>query len=362
MGNRHETEGWAGLLPPVLRQLGADSAELHLWNENTEQPALAFQWKAEKKRQGLALSRLEPERAYGTPVHSPSKPRGPTLSIPLQGRDGPLGHLALTFPGSSSRLRPHQRHLAHQIAHALEDSLSRTRLWKSLLTAEKELDSIKRALVEAEEAERQRLGQDLHDSLVQTLVSTYQHLQLLHLIFTTDNTRARALLIRSTALTKQAINEAREIVERMYPTVLARHGLEAALTQELQPLLEDWGWTVEFHRDSLPELDTELQLSLFRIAREAIANAKKHSGTNRLRVTIDCSTGEAILEVQDWGKGFDPEKALASPRRASLGIPGMLRRAGLLGGHCEISSSPGEGTLVKARLPILHRRSEPCQQ
>jgi signal transduction histidine kinase len=94
------------------------------------------------------------------------------------------------------------------------------------------------------------------------------------------------------------------------------------------------------------------QIALLSVVREALANARQHSRADRVAITIDAGEDAITVQVSDDGAGFDP--AVTAPRAAAgghLGLVGMRERMRMLGGRTEISSTPGNGTVVSAELP-----------
>jgi signal transduction histidine kinase len=144
-----------------------------------------------------------------------------------------------------------------------------------------------------------------------------------------------------------AVERLRHLLVELRPPALDREGLAAALhawagDAEPTPSIED-GLTEE------PPLET--QAILFRIAQEAIANARKHAGANRIEVSIAEEDGGVRLVVSDDGTGFD-RGVIVVPEPGHIGLPTMVERAELAGGHCEIESDAGHGTSVRAWIPL----------
>ena len=116
--------------------------------------------------------------------------------------------------------------------------------------------------------------------------------------------------------------------------------------------------------DPVPEIEdalgfeppSELRAILFRIAQEAIANARKHASATTIHVSIAGRQGGVRLLVTDDGQGFDVG-VIESPEPGHIGLPTMIERAQLAGGRCEIESEPGRGTSVSAWLPLAEPSS-----
>jgi signal transduction histidine kinase len=98
-------------------------------------------------------------------------------------------------------------------------------------------------------------------------------------------------------------------------------------------------------------LSPAAETAIFRIAQEALANARKHAHTRAIRVALTSDTAALALHVQDWGRGFDLSGL--HDERTHLGLVSMRERANMLGGECEIVSQPGAGTTVAVSMPLV---------
>lgn len=105
-------------------------------------------------------------------------------------------------------------------------------------------------------------------------------------------------------------------------------------------------------RGDSARLSPEVELGAFRIVEEAVRNALSHGETHRLRVSVRFGRGELAVAVADDGKGFQPVAVDELAGDGHLGLLGMAERAHLLGGHLEVSSTPGGGTVVDATIPF----------
>jgi signal transduction histidine kinase len=149
------------------------------------------------------------------------------------------------------------------------------------------------------------------------------------------------------------VREARHVIEGLRPTVLDDFGLAAALRLMVEELREE-GWPVAYEENlGSRRLSPEAETGLYRVAQEAISNARKHAGVGEARLKLALGKRDVRLEVEDRGRGFDPR----APRRAGgpgerVGLAGMRERIGLLGGELTIISGIGRGTSVVAEVPL----------
>jgi signal transduction histidine kinase len=200
--------------------------------------------------------------------------------------------------------------------------------------------------------ERRRLARDLHDSVSQALFSTVLHTRRAQRALGEADGRGASALRHSLdaigAVTREAQSEMRSLIAQLGRDPLAG-GLAEALARLAAEASERDGVSV---RLSAP--DTELGLPehvqghLFYIAREAVANAVKHAGTDRVDVSVETRPGHVVLDVADHGRGFD---ATATPA-GHFGLDSMRSRAHEIDGRIAIDSAPGAGTVVRVVVPF----------
>jgi signal transduction histidine kinase len=146
---------------------------------------------------------------------------------------------------------------------------------------------------------------------------------------------------------RSSVERLRHLLFELRPPTLDREGLVPAL----RACLGDEDPVPEID-DALPfEPPSELRAVLFRIAQEAIANARKHASATRIQVSIAALDGGVRLMVSDDGRGFDVG-VIDSPEPGHIGLPTMIERAHLAGGRCRVESELGHGTSVSAWLPV----------
>ena len=126
------------------------------------------------------------------------------------------------------------------------------------------------------------------------------------------------------------------------------------------------GWEISYEEDLGEErLGPEVETALYRVAQEALTNAKKHARAKKACVVLarrgGSPGGRVRLEVKDWGRGFDVRAANGGNGPGErVGLSGMRERVALLGGELEIASRPGGGTRISAEVPLSGaHRSEP---
>lgn len=203
-----------------------------------------------------------------------------------------------------------------------------------------------RNLIEVQENERQMLCNEFHDGLIQYAVGSLMLLE--SYLRKHRQTEDLSMIEDAVANLRKGIEDGRRVLRGVRPAVLDDSGLRAAI-DDLIDQFSSSGITVTFECDPqigrLPEL---VQTTVYRVIQEALSNAKKHSGTEAVRIDLKLAGGELQLEIRDFGCGFD----VCSARKRGFGLRGMVERVRLIGGECTIESAPGAGTRVAVRLPI----------
>jgi signal transduction histidine kinase len=205
----------------------------------------------------------------------------------------------------------------------------------------------------AREDERRRLARDLHDGPAQTLAAALFGVDLAVNALNRAPAMARDELLAARALVREALDDVRALMAGLRPRLLEERGLVVALNglAAMPPL---WGTEVSVETQGIgpgERLPADVELALFRIAQEAVSNARRHGAASRVRVSLAVKPGVADLLVVDDGRGFlwEPEFGWSS---RGEGLPGMRERADLLGGTLRVESAPGAGTRIAVMLPL----------
>jgi signal transduction histidine kinase len=196
--------------------------------------------------------------------------------------------------------------------------------------------------------ERNRLARELHDSLVQKLFGVALAAQSAATLLDRDAGSARVQVERLGELAQDAISELRSLVFQLRPVAIETEGLAAALRKHVEVLRRVHSADVDLELVGTPRLRPGVDEEVFRIAQEALHNALRHSGAERVAVRLEENGDGLRMGVSDDGVGFD----LAAPdlRARSLGLTSMEERARELGGRLELETRPGAGTRVRLEL------------
>ena len=230
-----------------------------------------------------------------------------------------------------------------QVAALLAGIVETALLHEELRQREQTLEQFAVKTIELQELERRRVAGDIHDGISQRLVSAWYHLRAATAAL--GDGQGRGELEKAGELLSGALDEARRTISGLRPAVLDDLGLPAAL-QSLASSAGLFEAEVDVHDCGLA---AHHEITIFRIAQEALQNAAKHAEATTVTVSLTASTEGAVsLVVSDDGKGFDPS---TSQGAASFGLAGMRERAALLGAEIDVRSAPGQGTTVEVRLP-----------
>jgi signal transduction histidine kinase len=193
--------------------------------------------------------------------------------------------------------------------------------------------------VRALDAERKRLERNLHDGAQQRLVSLSIALRQARAKLATDPERAEQLLQDAAVELDSALHELRELARGLHPAVLSERGLAAALSSLVERA--PFPVQVDILEDRLPE---QVETAAYYIVSEALANASKHAGATGAAVTAARNGCSLTVEVADDGSG--------GADAAGTGLLGLRHRAEALGGSFSVESPPGNGTRIRAVLPL----------
>jgi signal transduction histidine kinase len=196
-------------------------------------------------------------------------------------------------------------------------------------------------IVEAGDAERRRLGRDLHDGAQQRLVSLMLELQLARETWERDPAMARGLVDQAFANARAAVDELRDLAAGISPAVLTQRGLDAGI----ESLANRSTVPVELGDPLDERLPLPVETAAYYVVAEALTNVAKYAGATHARVDVRHDDGEVVVEVRDDGAGG------ADPGGGS-GLRGLADRVGALDGRIEVESPAGEGTLVRAVIPV----------
>jgi len=231
----------------------------------------------------------------------------------------------------------------------LRDVTERRRAEQLVLEEQQRL----RQLLSMHERDRQLVAFEIHDGFAQPLAAALMQFEGgLQQVKSRHPDLVPEACEDAIELLRRSIDGARRLMGGLRPAVLDEFGPVAAVESLVDEQRRRTGATIEVADEvDFDRLPAPLELAIFRIVQEALANAIRHSRSERIRITLVQQEEGLRIEVQDWGVGFDPDRV--EPNR--FGLEGIRVRARLLGGSATIGSSPGRGAHITVELPLVER-------
>jgi signal transduction histidine kinase len=273
-----------------------------------------------------------------------------------------LGQMNAVLRRHSTALTASTRQLEREIVQrkSAEDALRKSeqhygQLLEQSQQMQEQLRHLSRQLLAAQEDERKRISRELHDVIAQTLAGINVRLASLKKEANLD----REGLERNIARTQELVQRSVEIVHRfareLRPAVLDDLGLIPALHTFMKGFREETGIRVSLSVFAgVEQAGGDKRTVLYRVAQEALTNVTRHAQATEADIKIQKRNGDIWMNIRDNGKGF--QSGLLSNRKKSkrLGLLGMRERLEMVGGSLNVTSTPGKGTMVQARIPFAN--------
>ena len=234
----------------------------------------------------------------------------------------------------------------HKVNETLEQRVAeRTKLAKSRAV---QLQALAMELINAEEKERARIADLLHEDLQQILVSARMQLSAV-----SKSLPSEPILANVDHMLEKSVGKMRRLSHELSPVVLHHLGLVASIEWLIQQMKEQFGLSIEFASEipRQPER-SPIEVFMFRAAKELLFNIVKHAASvDSIQVALSSDERNFILKVSDQGRGFNPDILDSSPPTIGFGLLGLRERADYLGGSLSIESSPGKGSSLTIKVP-----------
>ena len=212
-------------------------------------------------------------------------------------------------------------------------------------------------IVEAQESERARLAQEVHDGPAQMLSNAIFQVEFVERVFDSDHPLARTELRFLRELLRRELGDVRGFIGQLRPPVLAELGLDGSIADAVATQSALSGLHISTALDATPDgLGEAAQTVVLRVVQEALQNVRKHAGATDVVVASMVDDGQWVLEVRDDGRGFDVG-AVAARGRRNFGLQFMRERAELIGAQFEVRSRPATGTVVRLAIPLTRKES-----
>jgi two-component system sensor histidine kinase DevS len=205
--------------------------------------------------------------------------------------------------------------------------------------------------------ERERIGMDLHDGIIQSVYAVGLILEYIRIQIEEDPEKASQRLEQAIDGLNAIIGDLRSYILDLQPSRIQVDDLHRALERLIREFKSNTLVEAELSTEpeALEQLERETATELFHIAQEALANTAKHAYATKVWLNLRQIDEDVSLQVIDNGRGFDTEK---EPGRLGHGLSNMAERARQIGGRLEIVSNPGDGTTVTVSMPSDHDSRE----
>lgn len=277
----------------------------------------------------------EDSRSAGFPPHHPEMIA--FLGVPIRAGDIQLGQVYLTKDVPGEEFSADDERIIQMLAAYAATAIQNARLYEN---------SQRLAVLE----ERDRIGMDLHDGIIQSIYGVGLSLDNALHTLDEDGDLAKVRIKESIDGLNQVIRDLRSYILDLRPRQMGDDGLMSGLRRlakeyRANTLADVFLKGPEKRLAALPQVYSR---ALFHICQEALANAGKHAGAKRVEINLWMTDERAIMEIRDNGKGFAVEKMTAT---IGHGLANMHSRARAVGGDIEITSTAGDGTTILAWVP-----------
>lgn len=283
-------------------------------------------------------------------AYSPPTRPAVHLTLPIEGGDQRLGVVNLLCT-DDQQLSADDLDLLTAISTQISEVVVNAWLRLKLAEKEKARQYLLESLVEAQEEERRRLARELHDGAGQMLTTLLVRLKML------EQQAAQPPLQQGLAATLDlvaaTVEQVRDLSYRLRPAALEEFGLAVALRTLVAEMLEDAGITTRCRLElGAAALSHGVEVSLYRIAQEALTNVLRHAHAENVAVELTARNGIVRLQIRDDGCGFTPHQPTVQNGKRHLGLISMNERAQMVGGLLQVTSAPGQGTTIRVDLPL----------
>jgi PAS domain S-box-containing protein len=273
--------------------------------------------------------------------------------IPLRFHKSVLGAIHITDKNIAA-LSGKEIETLEAVASILGQGVFRFQISDNLKRAEDELRHLSRRLVDVQENERRLIARELHDEIGQSL--TALKIMVGQAIRLPDN-KTKESLIEAESLVSELLKQVRQLSLDLRPSMLDDLGLLPTLLWHFERFSGQTGIKINFQHKGLGKnLSGEINTTVYRIIQEALTNIVRHAGVTEASVNINNINDILSIQVEDQGKGFNPEELDA---KSSTGLSGMRERVLLLEGKLTLETSPGLGTRILVELPVGENEVSP---
>jgi two-component system CheB/CheR fusion protein len=262
------------------------------------------------------------------------------------------GQLEKMVATRTAQLTAANRRLVNSVDSNRKGKEQYQRLFLESQAMQKKLRQLTHQIITAQENERKEISRELHDEVVQALVSINVELTALGRETAAGARPVRRKIARIQQQVENSVNAVHGFARELRPAVLDDLGLIPALHAYCKGVAERKKFKIKLTASRAAEtLGSAGRTALFRVAQEALTNVGRHAEAALVRVRLCKIPGAIRLEVSDDGRSFHVGKTLQARNNKRLGLVGMKERVEMVGGSLTIESTPGKGTRVRADIP-----------
>jgi signal transduction histidine kinase len=318
---------------------------------------------------GLAVQRREPmlvsEQVENDPATQARGPElvegsflrrfvGSAICVPLMIKDRVLGVLNASRPLGIAPFRQDDADLLSIMGEQIAVAIDNARLLDAVTKHERDLRRLSAQLINAQEAERKKISQELHDEMGQALTAISINLAAMEKELPSEFApMIRERLAETSWLADQTLEQIRELSLSLRPAMLDDLGLVPTLRWYVNRYAKRLNIEVEFDAVRFEERPSpEVETVLYRVVQEVLTNVARHAQANRVRICLERKETTINAFIEDDGRGFDVEQVVGRETlECGVGLLGIRERVAALGGHFSIESGPGRGTRLSVEVP-----------
>ncbi len=210
-------------------------------------------------------------------------------------------------------------------------------------------------IINAQETERQRLANQLHDGPAQSLTNLILQAEICERLFDTDPVKARTELSELKQAVTNTFQKVREFIFDLRPMMLDDLGLNPTLKKSIEDFEQKSGiacnLTISGRDQRLPP---HTEVTIFRVVQNLLKNVRDHANATHVQISLSINDDRAVVIIEDDGSGFDVAEALTAARqRKTIGLSSMQEQVEMLGGEIEFDSALGKGTKIQFWVPTV---------
>ena len=242
------------------------------------------------------------------------------------------------------------RAVSDQSAQAIVNA----RLYRTIQKEQQSRAALLEKTISAQEDERMRIARELHDQTSQDLTTLMLNLDTCGLSLTSSDPMPKEYLANAKSILNSVLSNIHQLINDLRPALLDELGLASAIQWYGDKRLKNKNILFIFHCDQTEtRLPPSIEITLFRISQEAITNILKHAKATNVKINLNVASQNVNLTIEDDGIGFQKSADISDQTLSGgLGLSGIQERISTLGGELDIISKPGEGTLIKVKVPL----------